>query len=365
MKYARRFVSVFLTVMLALMLCCVTALADEGSNTVPTTATSTTSNLPSATNDENSSSGGVWGLLSGESLKKTFMELFTETIANFFSGIVNSIIDLVDELSIKLLDSVFHAESLVNANGTVLSSTSLRNVYQFIYIFACALVALKFIFKGFQIYVLWRGGDAEASPRDMAVGVAEATVIMVAFPWLYERIVDVFKYLAEGVMGRLGVSAIQGTGFLSPLKITLDVAGAIVPLLLKILFLLIFFILMFVLWIKLIRQGFELLIMRLGVPLATLGMIDSDMALTKNYFQTLLKVGITVIIQVTLMSLSFRVIVTGDTVSLLAAIALMATAMSAPRLLQQFLTPQAQGGGLMNKAYSAAMVARTAKMLFV
>ena len=65
------------------------------------------------------------------------------------------------------------------------------------------------------------------------------------------------------------------------------------------------------------------------------------------------------------MSLSFRVIATLQLVNLLAAIALMCTAMSTPRLLQQFLLPSGGGGGLAQKAYSTSMAVRAAKMLFM
>ena len=97
--------------------------------------------------------------------------------------------------------------------------------------------------------------------------------------------------------------------------------------------------------------------------LATIGLIDSDATLFKNYIQVFFKTGFTVIIQVTLMSLAFRVAATFHILNLCAAIALMVTALSSPKLLQQFLVPSGGGGGLSQKIYSVSMVARSAKML--
>lgn len=365
MKIVQRLFAVLLAVALAFA-CGAAAFAeydDGGFGEAPSEESS------EAGTPEEQGGGARSALLSRESLLEIFKSLFTSTINDFLAGIVNAAIGFVDGLMFDFLTGVFHAENFGNyGDSTVLTAQSLRDVYTFIYAFACALVTLKFIFKGFQIYVLWRNGDADASPRDMAVGTAEAAVVMVAFPWLYERAVDVCIYFAGGVMGRLGVAAFSGR--FAGLNPALDVAltgkpdiKSMFPL--TLFFALIFFGLLFVLWIKLMRQGLELLVMRLGVPLATLGLIDSDMALFKNYFQTLIKTGLTVIVQVTLMSLAFRVIVTFEILNWLAAIALIATAHSTPRLMQQFLAPQAQGGGGIQKAYTAAMIARTAKMLFV
>lgn len=340
--------------------CCATAFAANDSDESADTT------VEESTGD---GGGGVIGaLLSGESLLEIFKSLFTSTINDFIAGIVNAAIGFVDERMLNLLTKVFHAEEFVNSAGsTVLTMQSLRDVYTFIYAFSCALVTLKFIFKGFQIYILWRGGDADASPRDMAVGAIEAAIVMVAFPWLYERAVDICTYLADGIMGRLGVEGYSvGLGDLR--NYVASLTGALLSwaeALLTLIPLLIFIILLFVLWIKLMRQGFELLVMRLGVPLATLGLIDSDMALFKNYFQTLIKTGLTVIIQIALMALSLRVILICQFENILAAIALMATALATPHLMQQFLAPQSVGGGALQKAYSVAMVAHMGKMLFV
>lgn len=297
--------------------------------------------------------------LGGINLLETFSSLFSDTIQNFLSNVVNEAFELVDSLMLNLLDTAFHAENLIYSGVTTLMTPGmLQDLYTFLYAFVCGIVVLKFMMKGFQIYILWRDGDAEVSPGGMLVGLAQASVAMLSFPFLYDKGVDIFMYLADGVMGRLGVSnsSLMSVDWLT----SLSTVGFIF-----VLFSIIFFVLVFVLWIMLLRQGFELLILRLGFPFATLGLIDSDAALFKNYLQVFFKYAFTVIIQVSLMSLSFRVIATLQLVNLLAAIALMCTAMSTPRLLQQFLLPSGGGGGLAQKAYSTSMAVRAAKMLFM
>ncbi len=314
--------------------------------------------------EEEEDSDGGWGFGLLDWIKSSFTEMFVNTFNDWISGIVNACYALVDELMLDLLDITFHVETLVNSGETtVFSADALQDVYRFLYTLASSLVVLKFLIKGFQIYILWRGGDADQSPRDMLMGVAQAAVVMVSFPFLYDLLVDVVLEAAQELMGKLG--AMQYNGGIVDILLS-NIGGMTWPRMLVFLLLaLIFFILVLVLWIKMIAQGFELLVLRLGVPLATLGLIDSDMALFKNYMQLFVKTALTAVIQACLMSLAFRVIGTFRILNVVSAIALIYTAMSTPKLLQQFLVPRSPGGGIAQKAYSAAMVARAAKMLFV
>ncbi len=359
MKKNRKPVS-FLSLLLCLLMClslCLTV-------TVAAAGTGTETSAEVTVEEENDDDGGGFlsALLDPAQLIETFKTLFTTTINDWLSGIVNSAFALIDGLMIDLLSGTFHVEYLINSgSNTVLSTDMLHNVYTFLYVLACSLVALKFLFKGFQIYILWRNGDADSSPRDMLTGVAEAAFVMVSFPYLYDKCVDVVVWAAQEIMGRLGIMQYSG-GLAGIITATILDWG---ELFITLAFALLFFVFVLILWIKMVAQGFELLVLRMGVPVATLGLIDSDMALFKNYMQVFIKTGITVVIQVCLMSLSFRVLGTFRFFNLLAAIALVIAALSTPKLLQQFLVPQGGGGGVAQKAYSVAMVTRAAKMLFV
>ena len=136
-------------------------------------------------------------LLGGESL----LDIFSKTINGWFGNLVTSAFEKFDELMVGLLTGVFHFEDLIaSAATTVLTKESIRSVYIFIYLLIISLIVLKFMFKGFQIYILWRDGDADASPRDMLVGAIESGAVTVCFPYLYEKATNVFIYIAEGIM---------------------------------------------------------------------------------------------------------------------------------------------------------------------
>ena len=273
-------------------------------------------------------------------------------------SLITAAFEKFDAQMISLLRGAFYFENLaISGADAALSEQSIRDVYFYIYGFACSLVILKFLFKGFHIYILWRDGDADVSPRDMLVGMLEAAAVMVCFPYLYEKLANICVAFAEGIMARLGVSL--GLVIVPDLNLILSQG------ILTILILLVFVISVLVLWIQLIGRGFELLILRFGVPLASLGLLDSDMGLFKAYMQVFIKAALTVIVQICAMALAIRVAGSFQFTNSLLALGVIFGAFKAPATLQQFLMPSAGGGGgLTQRAYSAAIVVRTLKGLF-
>ena len=293
-------------------------------------------------------------LLDGDSL----LGIFSDTINGWMGSLITAAFEKFDAQMISLLRGAFYFENLASSGAdAALSEQSIRDVYFYIYGFACSLVILKFLFKGFHIYILWRDGDADVSPRDMLVGMLEAAAVMVCFPYLYEKLANICVAFAEGIMARLGVSL--GLVIVPDLNLILSQG------ILTILILLVFVISILVLWIQLIGRGFELLILRFGVPLASLGLLDSDMGLFKAYMQVFIKAALTVIVQICAMALAIRVAGSFQFTNSLLALGIIFGAFKAPATLQQFLMPSAGGGGgLTQKAYSAAIVVRTLKGLF-
>lgn len=297
-------------------------------------------------------------LLGNASLGELFSSLFERTVGNWLAGIINDGLDLIGSYLQKGLTMTFKIE--VPFQSDALNTTSLRNIYTYLYSIASILVVLKVLFRGFQIYVLWRNGDSEASPRDMVVGALEAQVAILAFPYLYTLASDVVVEISQTIMGYLGGTTVK------------TISSSITTMFFNSFFttvaLLVWLIMVLILLVRTVKLGIELLILRLGFPFATLGLIDSDMALFKNYIQVFIKTFFTLIIQVVLLSLSIRVIAstTSTLFGWLFGIALASTALSAPKLLQQFLAPSGGGGGgAMYKLSSAAMLARSVAALFV
>lgn len=287
-------------------------------------------------------------------------ELFNNMILGFIAGIINSILGWFDGLLLNnLLKGMLTVEKSFSTGaidlGTTQSAASgfvnLNGMYTFIYGFCCALVALKFLTKGFKIYILWRDGDADNSPQDMLIGVGQAVVMMVSFPLLYEYMSSITLYFAGELLGYAGGFGQSGT-----VSLGIETALAQSQDLAFVFLLLIYLIILLVLWVKMLVRGVELLILRLGVPFACLCLIDSDMGLFKGYMQIFFKTLMTSVIQVVLISMSLKVLTTLKMGNILLAFAMLQMAFKTPVLLQQILIQTGGGGGgLTSKIYTGSM----------
>ncbi len=255
----------------------------------------------------------------------------------FFNVLLNDIINFVNGLLTDLTGYIMRIETLsVAVSNGALSESIINNVYLYISAVAVTLIILKFLWKGFQIYILWRDGDAESSPMDLVTGTVQAVVAGIAFPYLYNVLADATVYLASGILDGFGSASVI-TDFTSLLNA--QSTSTITQI-----FLVIYFIVLLVFYIKLLARGFEMLVLRIGIPIACIGLVDSDKGIFKGYIQILFKSVCTTIIQVLLMSLSLRFLFYGSMSAYLASAALMMQAFSTPALLQQILAGQGRGG---------------------
>ncbi len=273
----------------------------------------------------------------------------TELFSEFLSNLLSSAFERFDALMLKLITNMLYVEKLF---AGALSADSIVNVYNYIYAFACCLVCLKFLTKGFKIYILWRDGDADSSVQDMLIGIGQASVVMTGFPYCYDLMADVTEKLTDGITSNFGF----GTVSVSALAQLFGSGG-----LFELILILIYVIMVFLLYIMLIKRGVELLILRLGMPFAAMGLVDSDFGVFKGYMQTLIKTLLTSVIQITLLSLSIRVMTNFSIVNLFCGMAIISSAFSTPALLQNILIPS--GGNTINKIYTGVRMASVAKSL--
>ncbi len=275
----------------------------------------------------------------------------TDIISDFLNNLIGGAFGSFDAIMVKLLTNMLYVEKLFSS---ALSTDSITKVYNYIYLFSCCLVALKFTTKGFKIYILWRDGDADSSVQDMLIGVAQASVSMAGFPYFYGLMADITQTLSDGIMSNFGFAAVSAADLIQLYNFN---AG-----LFELIIILIYVIMVIVLCVMLIKRGVELLILRLGIPFASLGLLDSDFGVFKGYMQTLIKTLLTSIIQITLLSLSIRIMTNISIVNMLCGIAVISTAFSTPALMQNLLIPTGSTN-VINKIASGARIASSAKAL--
>ncbi|MEA4954822.1 MAG: DUF6102 family protein [Pseudoflavonifractor sp.] len=276
-----------------------------------------------------------------------------DLICGFLADLLNDVFRSFDGVLLKMLRNMLKVEDLLDG---IVTAGTIHDVYTFIYGAAVSLVVLKFLLKGFQIYILWRDGDADSSPQEMLVGSIQAAVVMVGFPAVYDMMANITTWFTEELISHFGIAVGEDLLF-NPITVT---AGLFVLILL-----IVYVVLAFGVAIMLLRRSFDLLVLRLGIPIATIGLVDSDGGVFKVYFQTLLRALFTSIIQIVLFSLSVRLLVGGimSFENIIFAIATVASAFSSPALMQQILIPTGRGGGVVNKIYTGASAVRAVRGL--
>ncbi len=378
----------------------------------------------------------LWRLSAATSepmLYKAFFELL--------EGVIVDIILWVSKMSTWLVETSLKAESAMWISDNPLTQELITSIYNYIYGAVVVLVVLKFIWKGFQVYVLWRDGDADVSPHNMLLGACLAIIVTLAFPtifniavsatadigngvidriderWLTKPVVDIedieartrevwndcfaeydtnhdnsidenefdeivivnVQYLSfleekfpelidnhEPAAVLLRLTALANRGKLSIdgiRELLTEKAGEGISLQLSdmkslaaLAVLLIYLILYVIMYIKLLGRGIEMLFLRWGFPIATVGLINSDGGIFPSYVQLLLRQMATSVLQVTAMYLSFYVAMDFTLSHVLMALAIIGVAFKGPALLANILAPQRQGGGMGQKLYTAMML---------
>lgn len=281
-------------------------------------------------------------------------------MTGLFSGFMQELLyDAQSWLNANLLsylDQIFKIEVMLEQKASTMTSATVSAAYMYIYTLAAALIVLKFLFKGFSYWILWRDGDADASPQGMLIGAFQAVVIIVSFPFLYDIMMDVTVELTTKLMSIFSVSA-PGA---EETNVLIVILGGATLGIVEMIVMLVYLVLLIVLYVIMLKRGFELLVLRLGIPFACIGLLDSDYGVWKSYIQVFFKTMFTTVIQLVLMSVSMPLINAGH---LLLGIAAIATAFSTPLIMQQFLVANGRGGGITQKVYTASMAVRAFNIL--
>ncbi len=100
--------------------------------------------------------------------------------------------------------------------------------------------------------------------------------------------------------------------------------------------------------------------MRLGFPLASMGMLDADGGSYKPYIKMFFQMAITIMVQVFFLQLSWVMIIKGGAEDILYALASAVMAFVAPGFLQQFVM---QGSQIGQKITSGLMAVSSMKRI--
>lgn len=222
-------------------------------------------------------------------------------ITAVLSGIVTLFFS--NEMLVGLYDVVFNpGAALAMITGVEFFSLLMPVSYGF----GISLIILKFLKKAFDIYVLWTDGDPDADPFLLLTNFVRAVGTALIFQWLYQIFVDICRDITDQIMSAIS----QGT---SP---TIEWVNAItsmgiVPAIAGLIFLICYLILLF----SFMARGIEMMVMKIGVPFACVGLLDNDKGVFRAYINQFVKAFITTIVQIMLVKIGLSLMLNATMLS--------------------------------------------------
>ena len=201
---------------------------------------------------------------------------------------LNLMLLALQEATTNIIESVFFIEEsdALVTNGT-LNSYSLSAAMDYLYLFMVALVTLKLVWQGWKVYVLGRDGEAEVSPATMLKNAVYAVGVALAFPVLYKIGVEIAIAVSSAITRLFPSSHMWAENILfkdMPDLIMQVYASATSNVAISIM-LLVYVVVFIILFFKMLWQGWQMLLYRLGFPFAVVGLVNSDGGVFKSYVQ--------------------------------------------------------------------------------
>ena len=268
-------------------------------------------------------------------------------------ALLNGAIAFIDEMLQELVSMTLYADRyMLSAGGNSMVDT----LFDIMLGFGVSLIVLKFLKKGFACYVMWTEGDPDTEPSGLVLRFVEAVVVAVCFPTLYRWLAEVTEEIIDQLMAAIGVSTnydwqawVNG---ISSLGLVTAIFG------------LVFIICYFMLYFQFLMRGLEITILRIGLPMACVGLLDNDKGVFKAYMNKFFQSTLAVVIQICLCKLGVGMMLNiGFNMNMFWGVACMVLAIKTPAFLRDFLVPTGGGGGAINNIYHSVRLVGMAKSM--
>lgn len=174
-------------------------------------------------------------------------------------------IKLIDELLVGVLDICLYADKYMTGTG---GGSLVDGIFDIVLGTGVSLIRLKFLKKGFECYVLWTDGDADSKPILVLTRFAQAIIIAICFPSLYMFMAEITEEMTNQILNIVGADINYDWQTWVNYILSLGLVNAI--------FGLVFLICYFMLYFQFLMRGLEILILRIGIPFACVGLLDND-----------------------------------------------------------------------------------------
>lgn len=276
-------------------------------------------------------------------------------IEDFFGGIVRKTLEAMTDFGEDTFSYYLNFDKAIKSAAP---SFSFDKLYTYMAALSLGIAIMLFLKKGFEIYILWNDGDADLDPVVFLASFIKMTVVIVWFSSAYgygvEVATNIFNKLLESITGN-----VTGKDFLAGLLNFVDLNNGF----LFIIFIVVLLINAIRLVIQFFGRGIELFILRIGVPLAALDMLNADSVAWRAYVKKIVQITLTLELQIFLFFLSLMIPINGIK-NFIFAIAVQLTAIKLPSFLSELLVVSAGNGGLISKASSGAHLVSSLKSIF-
>lgn len=272
-----------------------------------------------------------------------------------------------------LVTTVMYPEVSLDGTGTTYSDL-FGMIYNFVLGTAIALIVLKVAYKAFQTYVLG-DNDPSADPIILFKKMMQAFIVAVSFnSILYYILYSFVAVFVKGITGMIYnsyVDGLLGDGQTIQMgQLILNIMSNSASFMtnpLNTIFIIIWVISFIILYVKFIMRSVELLYLRIGFPIACVGIIDSDYGVFKPFVKKFFQASISIIIQVALLYLSIGIIAlplfdseaSSGILNTIFGCCFLWTAFSVPKVLQEFLLWGGSGNGASTMINMGANLTRT------
>lgn len=265
-------------------------------------------------------------------------------------ALLNGAIAYINGLLTGIVPITLYAERYMT---TVTGSNIADTLFNILFGFGVSLIVLKFLKKGFETYVLWSDGDADEEPISLLTNFFRALAVAISFPTLYQWMASIVEDMTNKLLTAVGVATDSGwQAWVSGISS----AGLVTAI-----FGLIFIICYFMLYFQFLMRGLEIFILRVGVPLACVGLLDNDKGVFKTYLNKFFQSMLAVVVQIVLSKLGVGLMLN---MHVFWGVACMVLAIQTPRFLQDFLvTTGGGGGGVINNVYHSVRLIGMAQKL--
>ena len=268
-------------------------------------------------------------------------------------AVLNGAVAFIDSMLADLVPMTLHADQYMTAAG---GGSMVDVLFEILLGFGVSLIILKFLKKGFECYVMWTDGDPDSEPVQLIIRFVQAVAVAVCFPVMYGWLADITENLTNQLITAIGASTnydwqawVNG----------LSSAGLVTAI-----FGLVFVICYFILYFQFLMRGVEIMILRIGLPLACTGLLDNDKGVFKTYLTKFFQSTVAVMVQISLCKLGVGMMMNvGINLNVFWGIACLVLAIKTPRFLSEFMVPTGGGGGMVNNIYHSVRLVGMAKNL--